>query len=230
MELRRAALWLTLLLALPAAGEQKIVPLPASGLVKADLGMTLYEVLGCTPPLCATVDTSGVTVDEQANGRDYLIAGLPDVAAGEGLYYQLTWSYAGTLYDLSWPTGTRTPLETSAGVSYQVPEAAILAAGDTLPMPKVDLAGLPADPTGAAVLFVLEDLGDAVVLSAAGEVVNISADTDGTWSATVRYPWAAGETSALDGEYTGRFRVTYSGGGVQTFPPAPGALEVRVHP
>ena len=224
------ALALTLVLAVQADGESVVVPLSGPGIVKADLDLALYEITDCIPAACPTVDISAVTVTELANGRDYLIAGLPDVTAGDGLTYELCWDDGDTRYRLSWPTSTRTPITTEAGITYQVPSAVVIAAGDTLTVPKVEVAGLPADPSGATVIFLLESLAGTTVLTGSGDIVDLKAGSDGTWMATLRYAWEAGDTDDLSGQYSGRFRVTYPAGGVQTVPPAPGALAVRVHP
>ena len=83
--------------------------------------------------------------------------------------------------------------------------------GDTAP----DLTGTcssgttPANLTGATLELHLKPPGSAAVLTRAATVVDGAA---GTW----RYAWQTGEL--VVGTWAVELQVTYSGGGVQTFP------------
>ena len=211
-----------------AAAESLILPVGTTGLVKADFALVLYE---CTSAGCSVADSSAVTVTEQANARDYLIAALPDPEAGSGTWYELTASVDGTPVRYAYPIQTRTPQSTSAVVSYRVPATVEIAAGDTLPAPEVSVAGLAADPSGSTVTFSLwRSNGSLAIDAAPATLVDSDAQANGTWTATFQHDWTVVETAALsDGSYYGRFQVTFSGGGVMTLPPAPGRLVVRVH-
>lgn len=226
--MRRLLIAAALALALPAAGESLILPVGVGGLLKADFTLALYA---CTSAGCVLDDASAVTVTEQANARDYLIAGLPDAEAGSGTWYELTAEPNGVPVRYAWPIQTRTPQSTSAVVSYRVPATVEIRAGDTLPAPELAVAGLAADPTGSTVTFSLwRSNGSLAIDAAAATLVDSDAQADGTWTATFAHAWSGVTTATLaDGSYYGRFVVTFSGGGVMTLPPAPGRLVVRVH-
>ncbi len=77
-----------------------------------------------------------------------------------------------------------------------------------------DAADVAVDLTGATIVFSMRRLDDrTVVISKQTVTITNPPGTDGK----VEYPWKLSETATL-GEYEGEFQVTFSGGGVQTFP------------
>lgn len=75
-----------------------------------------------------------------------------------------------------------------------------------------DAAGVVVPVTGATIVFNMRPRGstDPTISRGAGTVV------DGA-GGVVAYPWQDGDT-AITGTYDAEFEVTYSGGGIETFP------------
>ena len=87
--------------------------------------------------------------------------------------------------------------------------------GDTVPALEVflkDAFGAPVNVTGATIKFSMrvKPAGAVKVSSQAASIV-----TAGT--GRVKYAWVAANTDTAD-EYEGEFEVTFSNGGIQTFP------------
>ena len=83
--------------------------------------------------------------------------------------------------------------------------------------PSLDVAlqddkGRPVNVTGATTVFHMRNAAD--------DTVKVSGGTTSTLNATrgeVRYSWSTSDTDTA-GNFEGEFQVTFSGGGVQTFP------------
>ena len=83
--------------------------------------------------------------------------------------------------------------------------------------PSLDVAlqddkGRPVNVTGATTVFHMRNAAD--------DTVKVSSGTTSTLNATrgeVRYSWSTSDTDTA-GNFEGEFQVTFSGGGVQTFP------------
>lgn len=213
--------------------EYTWIPAGVPGLVKIDLGLELRE---CTSPVttladCPSVSIASITVHEALPGH-YLITGMPDAPAGSGIGYSLLGSFSGTPFSYTWPRSTITPQSTSAVVSYRIPATITLASGDTLPAVEVSVAGLTSDPTGATVTFNLWSVstGTLILDDVAATIPDIDAQSDGTWTASLRHSWSSVETSTLSGDYYGRFVISFAAGGSMTIPPAPNSLRVKVFP
>lgn len=84
-----------------------------------------------------------------------------------------------------------------------------------------DRTGAPVDLTGATVSFRLVDWMGTSVLNAAATIVTPSAGK-------VSYTLQAADTARAT-TYRGKWVVTFSGGGVQTFPTAPDDYLVVVY-
>lgn len=83
--------------------------------------------------------------------------------------------------------------------------------------PSLDVAlqddrGRPVDISGATVVFHMRNTADDSVKITSG-VVTILSSTLGQ----VRYGWSAANTDTA-GNFEAEFQVTFSGGGIQTFP------------
>lgn len=76
----------------------------------------------------------------------------------------------------------------------------------------IDGDGSTVNLDGATVSFKMRVVGNTSAVSLAGT----SAVSDAA-NGKVTYTWAAADTATV-GEYEGEFQVTYSGGGIQTFP------------
>ena len=87
--------------------------------------------------------------------------------------------------------------------------------GDRLPSIRRKLASAetsqPLDLTGATARFIMMDVDGNVKVNASAIVE--SPETDGT----IRYDWAAGDTSE-DGTFEAEFQITFSTGEVYTMP------------
>jgi len=84
----------------------------------------------------------------------------------------------------------------------------------------IDGDGSLAALTGATVVFKMRKVGGTAV------TVNSSATVTSVDNAEVTYTWSASDTSTV-GSYEGEFEVTYSSGGVQTFPNS-GYIEIEI--
>ena len=84
----------------------------------------------------------------------------------------------------------------------------------------IDGDGSLAALTGATVVFKMRKVGETSV------TVNSSATVTSVDNAEVTYTWSASDTSTV-GSYEGEFEVTYSSGGVQTFPNS-GYIEIEI--
>jgi hypothetical protein len=93
--------------------------------------------------------------------------------------------------------------------------------GDTAPAIRYLLDPSTVVLTGATVRFKMRVRGWALVLDALATVVTA------TGTPTVEYSWQPGDT-ATAGLYEAEFQVTYSDGGIETFPNA-GFIQVRVN-
>jgi len=241
----RLAVWLLALavsgLLLPrAAGEEFTRVLGTAGLTKGDLGLVL---LRCeVDAACTLEDTGPVTVVHEA-ATTYRFVGLPSVLAGDDVYYTLEWTVPGQPPDGErWPLGTRTPGRVSAPVTYAIPFQPVIRAGDTDSDPEVRVTGLAFDPGGATATFDLVDSAGAEVLDHVAAAIvpeSIGQAVDGTWRIAIYHPWTALETAGLapgpgPSTYTGRFRVIWPGGDIQTLPlptaANPRPLRIVVHP
>lgn len=99
--------------------ESFVATIGTSGLVKADLGLRLYQ--GATR---IAASEAAITVAEIGASADYLIGGLPD--APNGTFYTLTWEYppgVGGAYRWTGPAGGVPPY-----VVLPVRETGLLAA------------------------------------------------------------------------------------------------------
>lgn len=85
----------------------------------------------------------------------------------------------------------------------------------------LDASGAAVNITGATVVFNMSQGGVAVVSRAAAVV------TDGTNGIVTFTP--SSTHTATAGEYAGEFEVTFSGGGVQTFP-SPHKMRIVITP
>lgn len=75
----------------------------------------------------------------------------------------------------------------------------------------LDAAGAPVSLTGATVKFIMRAVDASTTkVDSAATVVDSSAGR-------VRYTWVAADTDTV-GEFEAEFEVTYSDGGVETFP------------
>ena len=86
---------------------------------------------------------------------------------------------------------------------------------DTVPPLEVllkDAYGAPVNVTGATIKFSMrvKPAGTVKVNAQTADIVTAGAGR-------VKYAWAAANTDTAD-EYEGEFQVTYSNGGIQTFP------------
>lgn len=103
------------------------------------------------------------------------------------------------------------------------PEADFLIrAGDTVSVIQQTLEdenGAPVDLTGAQVRFRLAPItgSGTSVLDAAATVVQTGSPPNFTNKGVVKYTWVAGNT-AVAGLYLAEWEVTFSGGGVGTYP------------
>lgn len=75
----------------------------------------------------------------------------------------------------------------------------------------IDGDGSVASLDGSTVVFKMRKVGET------STTVNSSAVVTNASGGVVTYTWSASDTATV-GSYQGEFEVTYSGGGVQTFP------------
>lgn len=74
-----------------------------------------------------------------------------------------------------------------------------------------DGSGNPIDLTAASVRFHMKRIG-ASTASVTADATIINAD-----AGSVKYAWSTGDTSTA-GSFQAEFQVTYTGGGIETFP------------
>lgn len=216
------------LTALPVAAEEFLWPAGTAGIVKGDLAMTLYQN-------GAPIADPGITVTEQANARDYLIAGAPDAAAGSSTDFCLTWAFDGFFHAYCWPQATRTPQAVVWREDWKaIPERLEMSSGDLAIPAQLRVSGLASNPTGSEVTFSMRKSsgGAAVVDAEAATIADIDLETDPvtgeqTWAALLTYQWQAGDTDVV-GEYRGWFVVTFPGSLPLTLPPSR-SLQVRIY-
>lgn len=84
--------------------------------------------------------------------------------------------------------------------------------GDTAPAILYKLLPTPLDISGGTVRFQVRDATGTTVIDSDGEIVDPGPDAP-----VVRYNWTEADT-ATPGEYEAEFRLTYSDGGIETFP------------
>ena len=84
--------------------------------------------------------------------------------------------------------------------------------GDTAPAILYKRLPAPRDISGGTVRFQMRNSAGVTVLDAVGEIVDPGPDAP-----VVRYDWTEADTAA-PGTYEAEFRVTYSDGGIETFP------------
>jgi len=217
---RRAAIAaLALVLTCPVWLGSEEVTWPTSneaGLTQPDLSAVLYQD---SAPVAIP---GGVAVVAHPNGRDYTWTGLPDVAAGIGTTYELTWDTpGGSVYQYRWPHETRTPQAVIWTSTFQVAiDPLQVGINDTLPTIQIDVLGLAADPTGAIATFSMRKPSFAnKITNAPATIVAIAFDVvTGTWTATAEYQWVAGDTDT-NGLYDSWFTVNFVTGGIMTWPP-----------
>lgn len=84
----------------------------------------------------------------------------------------------------------------------------------------IDGDGSLASLTGATVSFKMRKVGETAA------TVDSSASVTSTTNAEVTYTWSSSDTATV-GSYEGEFQVTYSSGGVQTFPNS-GYIDIEI--
>lgn len=214
----RTRLLLSLLLLASVVGAEEVTWTTGgeAGLTQGAVNPVLYED---GAPIAIP---GSVSLVAQAGDRDYTWTGLPDAVAGSGTLYTLAWDTPGGLiYAYAWPRSTITPQSIVWAQAFAVSvQPLVLGVGDTLPVVQLTVSGLAADPTGATVTFSMGSPGVANKISgAAATLSDIDFDaTSSTWSATAEYAWSGTNTDTA-GSYRGWFSVTFSGGGVMTWPP-----------
>lgn len=200
-----AAALLLLLVATAARAEEKVCEFTRSGLGKANFEIRYY-VNGT-----ATADP-GITITAKSCGTswcEYLVAGLPDAAAGSSTSYHVSIEdpVAQVLCPHSWPFSTRTPQAVVWNPVYQLaPGSGNVRAGDTQPDVELTLSGLPADPTGGSVTFTLYRPNMTVPVAAARAVSSLTRS-----GATATVDMAAAH------EYSTNDRVTIAGATPATY-------------
>lgn len=85
----------------------------------------------------------------------------------------------------------------------------------------LDSAGAIVDLTGATVVFRMAQFGSGA------RKVNATATIVSAAAGTVRYQWLTADVNTA-GEYEGEFRVTFSGGAIQSFPNA-STISILIH-
>lgn len=217
---------LSLLYAAPVAAESFVWAAGTSGLVKADLDLTLFRVAGDGGTFDNIADPGITVTEDPAASGFYVIDELPDADADADYVWTLAFTDPdGRSFTYTWPARTRQPQSLVWAQTYQiVPSTATLSVGDTLPSLQMTVTGLSSDPTGASVAFSMFKQSGAIVIdSAAASLSNISSVEDEdtgvvSWSCVLTYEWAADDIDTA-GTFYGRFRITFAGGDILTAPP-----------
>ncbi len=155
-------------------------------------------------------EPSGVTLTVHTGDRTYTLSGLPDVAAGSGTRFSVTFQACGSVGVYAWPQQTRTPQSVVFRGTFR-PRQAEIRRGDTLPALSLEVTGLGSDPTGSTVTFSMaEDPEDLVPIVNAGPAVlsNIDQAADGSWNTTATYNWSASDTTQA-GRFSAWFTITF---------------------